>query len=66
MTTARELIGQLTKLEDLDLPVYGVHGASGSSYTIGFPSIQKADMHEQGDTLDLKLGEKYIMLYIGN
>ena len=63
-----DLIQRLQELEDEggDLLVFSSHGASGISNELGYPQIAVRNEHDDGDTLDLEMGEQYISIYAGN
>jgi len=48
-----------------DLPVYGIVGSSGAAYEVGCGRI---DVYRKGDEspYDLKDGEQFINIYLGN
>ena len=65
----RELIQRLQALEEKeggDLLVFATHGASGVSTELGYPSFSERDEWDNGDTLNLEMGEKYVSIYAGN
>ena len=63
--TVGKLIEQLSKL-DLELQVYACHGASGSVDEVGSAYLAEVVQYDIDMGMDLKLGEPYISIYIGN
>ena len=63
-----ELIQRLQELEEEagDLLVFSSHGASGISTELGYPSLAVRNEYDNGDTLDLEMGEQYVSIYAGN
>ena len=66
--TLSELIKRLQELEAEagDLLVFSIHGATGVSNSLSTPTIDRRSEYDQGDTLDLDMGEKYVSIYAGN
>ena len=66
--TLSDLIQRLQEIEAEagDLLVFSSHGASGVSTELGYPSIAERNEWDDGDTLNLEMGEKYVSIYAGN
>jgi len=63
-----KVIKNLRELQDEghgSLPVFAIHGASGNANEVSYGFLRKYDGHGYV-ALDLKTGEQYIEIYIGN